>query len=337
MDETTNQVAQPTLRSLAESRDFSIGAAVAAAPLRDEPAYASTIAREFNMLTPENALKFGPLSPSRGVYDFDAADAIVEFARSHSMKVRGHTLVWHMMLPAWLTEGTFAPGELRTILHDHIFTVAGRYRGQIAAWDVVNEAIADDGSLRDSIWLRAIGPEYIALAFQWAHEADPGARLFYNDYGGEGLGTKSDAIYRLVQDLLQRGLPVHGVGLQMHIGLQLGPQPQELAENMRRLGALGLQIQITELDVKIQDGSGSLEKRFAKQAQIYGDLMTIALSEPNCSAYVLWGFTDRHSWIPHFTGHPDAALIFDAAYHPKPAYFAIKDALARSSEVHRGT
>ena len=208
-----------SLRDLAPRRGLAIGAAVDVSALRSDPVYAQILAQEFNMLTAENALKFGPLRPSRDSYDFSAADILVQFAQDHDMQVRGHTLVWHNQLPDWLTQGTFSREELSAILKEHILTVVGRYRGKIAAWDVVNEAVGDNGQMRDTFWLRGIGPEYLDLAFQWAHEADPQAKLFYNDYNGEGLGSKSDAIYRLLKELLQRRVPVDGVGLQMHLTL----------------------------------------------------------------------------------------------------------------------
>ena len=174
----------PSLRSLAQARGIAIGAAVGPQYLRDEPAYAETLGREFSMLTPENAMKFGLVHPDRDRYDFTDADYIVDFAEAHGMQVRGHNLVWHFQLPTWLTEGTWTRDELIAILHEHITTVVGHYRGRVAAWDVVNEAVGDDGSLRDTIWLRGIGPEYVDMAFRWAHEADPDALLFYNDYAG---------------------------------------------------------------------------------------------------------------------------------------------------------
>jgi len=316
----------PSLRSLAQARGIRIGAAVAPEPLLGETLYAETLGREFNILTTESAMKFEPVHPSRDHYTFCYADAIVAFAKASDMQVRGHTLVWHHQLPGWLTEGNFTRDELEMILQEHIFTVVGRFRGQVTYWDVVNEAVADDGSLRDTIWLRGIGPEYIDLAFRWAHEADPQARLFYNDYGGEGLGPKSDAIYSLVQGLLQRGVPIHGVGLQMHISLGSSPKPQDVVENMNRLGALGLEVHITELDVRIE--GPVTEEKLAAQASIYCDLLEVCLSAQNCKAFVLWGFTDRHSWIPQFFPGSGAALIFDESYHPKPAYNALIDVLS---------
>lgn len=323
---TPTPTATPSLRSLAQARGVLVGAAVAVEPLLGEPLYAETLAREFSVLTPENAMKFEPVHPGPDRYDFSAADAIVNFAEEHGSQVRGHTLVWHSQLPGWLTEGNWTRDELIQILQDHITTVVGRYRGRVAAWDVVNEAVADDGALRETIWLRGIGPEYLDLAFQWAHEADPDALLFYNDYGGEGLGRKSDAIYALVRDLQQRGVPIHGVGLQMHVGLNQFPAPQDVAANVDRLSTLGLQVHITELDVRVEDPA--TEEALAEQARVYRDMLDVCLSAQNCKAFVLWGFTDRHSWIPYFFAGYDAALIFDQSYRPKPAYDALLDVLA---------
>ena len=192
----------------------------------------------------------------------------------------------------------------------------------------MNEAVGDNSALRDSIWLRGIGPQYIDMAFQWAHEANPQARLFYNDYGGEGLGRKSDAIYALVKGMLQRGVPLDGVGLQMHISLDRYPNPQDVLANMRRLAALGLEVQITEMDVKTQDDARPMQAKLAAEAQLYGAMLHTCLSVTSCTAFVMWGFTDAHSWIPAYTGHADYPLIFDTQYRPKPAYFALKNVLS---------
>lgn len=309
------------LRAFAEFRGIHIGAAVAVQPLCSEPMYAQTLGREFNMLTPENAMKFETLRMTRENFDFRNADRIVNFAEANGMQVRGHTLVWHNQLPRWLTEGKFSQAELVAILREHILTVVGRYKGRVAVWDVVNEAISDDGFPRDTIWLRGIGSKYIDLAFQWAHEADPGAQLFYNDNGGEGLNRKSDAIYGLVRDLQKRGIPIHGVGLQMHIAPESSPTGQEVAANMNRLASLGLKVHITEMDVMMK--RNVTERDLAEQAGIYRGMLGACLSTPNCTAFVMWGFTDRHSWIPQFFPGFDSALIFDASYHPKPAYHAL--------------
>jgi endo-1,4-beta-xylanase len=326
--QVTPQIISPTLRSLAQLRHLYIGTTVDVKALRDEAAYSATLAREFDMVTPEVSMKFSETEPQRDVYTFAKADYIVAFAQAHQMQVRGHNLVWHTDLPAWLTDGNFTRAELITILRDHILTEVTRYREQVNIWDVVNEAVGDDGALRDSIWLRGIGPEYIDMAFQWAHEANPQARLFYNDYGGEGLGRKSDAIYTLVKGMLQRGVPLDGVGLQMHISLDSYPNARDVLANMRRLAALGLEVQITEMDVKTQDDARPMQAKLAAEAQLYGEMLHTCLSVTVCTAFVMWGFTDAHSWIPVFTGHPDYPLIFDAGYRPKPAYFALVNVLS---------
>ncbi len=325
----TSHIAPSTLRSLAQARHFYIGSTVNVDALRNEPVYSATLAREFNMVTPEVSMKFSETEPRPGVYTFAKADSIVSFAQAHQMQVRGHNLVWYTDLPAWLTGGAFTRDQLITILRDHIITEVTRYRGQVNIWDVVNEAVGDNGGLRDSIWLRGIGPQYIDMAFQWAHQANPQARLFYNDYGGEGLGLKSDAIYALVKGMLQRGVPIDGVGLQMHISLDRYPNPQDVLANMQRLTALGLEVQITEMDVKTQDDARPLPAKLDAEAQLYGEMLYTCLSVRRCTAFVMWGFTDAHSWIPAYTGHPDYPLIFDAQYRPKPAYFALQQALLR--------
>lgn len=314
-----------SLRSFAQVHGIQIGAAVAFEPLVSDVLYAETLAREFSMLTTEDAMKFEPLHPGRDRYEFSYADTVVDFAEAHGLQVRGHTLVWHHTLPRWLIEGNWARHELIEILQEHIMTVVGRYRGRVVVWDVVNEAVADDGSLRDTIWLQGIGPEYIDMAFHWAHEADPDALLFYNDYGGEAKGQKSDAIYALVRDLLQRGVPIDGVGLQMHVRLDRSPKPQGVAANMKRLSALGLEVHITEMDVRIKDPA--TEEELAEQARVYSDMLKVCLSAENCKAFVLWGFADRYSWIPQFLPGWGSALIFDESYCPKPAYNALIDVL----------
>lgn len=316
-----------TLRALARGRGIGIGAAVSMPALRKDATYREVLAREFNWVTPENVMKFEPLHPERDRYDFNAADTLVEFAQEHEMQVRGHVLVWHRQLPDWLTQGEWTRDELKDILHQHIDTVVSHYRGQIAAWDVVNEAVAGKDSLRTTFWQQGIGSEYVELAFRWAHAADPDARLFYNDYGGEGLGEKSDAIYQFVKELRSRGVPIHGVGFQMHKTIENPPDPAAIAANMKRLGELGLEVPITEMDVQIQQGTGTREERLAAQAQVYREMLGVCLKAPNCTAFVTWGFSDRYSWIPHFTGNPDSPLPFDENYRPKPAYEAMTEVL----------
>ena len=310
------------LRDLADARGLLVGVAVNEAPLREDPAYRDLLAREFNVVTPENAMKFGRLSHERGHYHFEDADAIVGFAESHGMRVRGHTLVWHMLQPEWLTEGAFSRQEWLDILREHIFTVMTRYRGRVFAWDVVNEALAEDGSLRDTIWLRGAGEEYLEQAFRWAHEADPAALLFYNDYCADDLSPKSDSVYRLLRRLLERDVPIHGVGLQMHLELEKPPRPKQIGKNIARLSALGLQVHVTEMDVRMK--TPATPAKLVSQARIYRRVLRACLRRGECQACVFWGLGDGHSWIPEFFPGEGAALLFDDLSRPKPACRAVQ-------------
>lgn len=327
----STQLANNNLRALAKQRGISIGTAVQMQLLASDQSYQDILVRHFSKLTPEYEMKFGPLHPERDRFDFTAPDGIVVFAKEHDQEVRGHTLVWHESLPNWLTDGKWTRDELIAIMRQHIDTVVGHYRGQLAVWDVVNEAVAEDGnSLRNTVWLQKIGKEYIEMAFRFAHEVDPKARLFYNDYGGEELGKKSDTIYELVKDLRQRNVPIDGVGLQMHVSIKNPPNPEKVAANIKRLNQLGMEVHVTEMDVKISDGIGTLSERLAAQAAVYRNMMQVCLSAQNCKGFSVWGVNDRYSWIPRFLNKPDAPLLFDESSRPKPAYEALLEVLKKS-------
>lgn len=320
---------QPPLKILARKRGIEIGTAVVFGPIRNDPMYRKTLVEEFDILMPENGMKFENLQPQRGRYDFTLADEFVKFAQENGLEVLGHTLLWERGLPSWLRGGNFSRDELIEILRDHIQTVAGHYQGQIEAWDTVNESLGSDGSLKDTIWLHGIGPEYIDLAFKWAHEADPHAKLYYNEYATYNFNSiKTQRLYQLIKGLKERGVPIDGVGLQMHIGLP-GPDPAEVAEVLQKLGELGLEVQLSEVDVGIRDGKGTREERLAKQAEVYRGMLAACLSVPNCQRFVTWGFTDRYSWAKYQTQDFEAPLIFDDAYRPKPAYYALVEELAQ--------
>jgi endo-1,4-beta-xylanase len=315
-----------TLRDAADARGLRIGAAVNMSPFRNEAAYTQTLGREFNMLVAENAMKFDAMHPAQNTYNFTDADALVAYAEANNMTVRGHTLVWHSQIPGWLTGGNFTRDQVIAIMRDHIMTVVGRYRGRILAWDVVNEAVSDNnGQMRtDSFWHQRIGPEYIAMAFQFAREADPNAILYYNDYSAEGSGAKSDAVFNLVSGLVSQGVPIDGVGWQMH---QINPFRIQQAHrtNAQRLGSLGLEVSITEMDVRISLPTTAQE--LSEQALAYRDLVEFCLAQPNVKTLVTWGFTDKYSWIPGFFSGFGDALIFDMNYQPKPAYTSMLSAL----------
>jgi endo-1,4-beta-xylanase len=309
-----------TLKTAASDRGKLVGTAVQTSLLGGAQ-YGTIAAREFNYLTAEYEMKWNIIEPSPGSANFGAGDAIVGYAASNGMRVKGHALIWHGAMPSWL--GALPAAELQTAFERHIREVAGHYRGRVHAWDVVNEAVADSGtSLRDTLFRQKLGDRYIADAFRLARAADPEALLFYNDYGGEGLNAKADRIYALLQDLLSEGVPIDGVGLQMHISATSRPSAASIAENMHRLGALGLVVHISEMDVRINNATGTDQARLEAQRAAYRDVVGVCMTEPRCEAVTFWGFTDAHTWL---TG--DRPLLFDAQYQPKPAFFGVIDAL----------
>jgi endo-1,4-beta-xylanase len=313
---------QLPLRQLAAKHNFGIGTAVAMKPLQNNPTYRRILTEEFNLLTPENAMKFGVVHPERDRYAFKEADAMVQLAQAHNMEIHGQPLLWYKNLPSWLTRSTWTQAELKNILETHIKTLMGRYRGKVPVWHVVNEAMHDkSGELRESFWLEGLGSDYIELAFRLAHAADPTAKLIYNDYGGEELDRKSNAIYHLVKTLKQKGVPIHGVGFQMHKIASNPPNPAAVAENIRRLGALGLDVYITEMDVQIH--GNPTPPKLEAQSRVYRQMLEVCLKAPNCKGLMVWGLADHFSWIPYHYKRPDAPLLFDTAYKPKPAYEAI--------------
>ena len=325
-----------TLRQAADQAGILIGAAARPSQF-SEAAYSETLAREFNMVEPEDAMKWWVVRRNQDSFDFSQGDAVVRFAQAHSMKVRGHCLVWDHNNPEWLAQGHFTPDQLSQLLHDHISAVMKHYAGQVFAWDVVNEAMDEKGRYKDSPWYNqpgigfsGKGSAYVEQAFRWAREADPHALLFYNEAEGEGMNRKSDAIYAMVKDFKQRGVPIDGVGLQLHIS-QLDVDTTAVGANIARLTALGLQVHITELDVSLpvdSAGHASMED-LQRQAEVYAAVARACLQNRGCTAIQTWGFTDKYSWIgSHSHGSRGAALPFDRSYQLKPAYQALLRLLA---------
>ena len=326
-----------TLRQAAETRQITIGTAAASRYLA-EAEYSTILGSEFSQLQAENEMKFGAIHPRPDTdpnpYDFKGGDALVAFAQSHNMVVRGHTLVWHNQVPDWVKKGSYSAPQLAYILHGHIKTVMTRYASKVYAWDVVNEAFNDDGTMRHTIWYdqpglgAGAGTKYIEQGLRWAHEADPGAKLFYNDYDAEEMNKKSDAIYAMARDFKARGVPLDGVGFQAHVTLKFD-DPAKLAsfpKNLDRFAKLGLELHITELDVRLDDSSPA---SFTAQGKLYGEITTLCVQQPACKLLQTWGFTDKHSWIPGFYKGQGWALLWDDKYQKKPAYAAVHDALTK--------
>lgn len=351
-----------TLRDLAKHRRLVLGAAMPVSCLREDAdggRYTATAAANFNLLELENELKPPSIWTGPHQYRFSDVDFVLGepgkkgWAQHNGFKFRGHVLVYARddgyTLPEWLrTSGeSMSKEDAKQALHDYIRAVAGRYRGKVAMWDVINEAIDDrpNGNpfnLRSSFWFRKLGPEFMLLAFKWAHEADPKAQLYYNDYAVEAGGKKAEHMLGLAKWLKEQGAPITGLGLQYHIDCRTTVTPGDghykLIDDIK---SLGLAYMITELDVAVptkplpasDPNRGFVAQNPAdldRQAEVYASVFRMALTSKNCHGVQLWGFTDRHSWIPGFSrGRDGAALIFDADYRPKPAYAAIAEVLRK--------
>jgi len=321
-------------------KHFPVGVAVRPGDLR-KPEESALILREFNSITAENAMKMGPIHPQENRYFWRDADSIVNFALRNKIKVRGHTLCWHTQTPNWLFVDSAGNNVSKVILlqrlKSHIQTVVSRYKGKIYAWDVVNEAVADGPEfLRKSKWTEIIGEEFIEKAFEYAHEADPEAILFYNDYNTE-IAAKRDKIYRLLKGLKDKGIPVHGVGLQAHWSVS-SPTREELEKSIEMFSSLGLQIQFTELDVSVyagRQGGQIIQGQQQQQSGVFTPEMEQQQLEKykmvfevfrkhskNITGVTFWNLSDRYSWLDG-RGRKNFPLLFDQAYKPKKAYWEV--------------
>jgi endo-1,4-beta-xylanase len=323
-----------TLKEAAACSGRLIGVALSQRHLSDTDYV--TAAREFNYVTAENEMKWSLTQPERGRFTYERGDEIVDFAVQNQMKVKGHTLVWYNQLPGWVDAIT-SVDELRSVMVDHITQVMTHYKGKLIAWDVVNEAWVDWGTeLRDNVFLRVLGPGYIDEAFQAARAADPDAILYYNDYGTEGLSAKANSVYEMVRSMKERGIPIDGVGMQMHTrNGNAYPSVAEFSENIRRIAALGLEVVISEIDV-VTCGAEPLADRLAGQRTRYHDLVWACLEHPACKAVTVWGVSDRYSWLNYAGdevtgcsgGEAPRGLLWDDAQLKKPAYSGVLDALS---------
>jgi len=322
------------------------GCAVNMNALAADAAYAALVREQCRIVVAENAMKWGSLRPSAEGFRFDEADALVAFAEANWMKIRGHNLVWHQSNPKWL-DATATKENARELLVTHIETVAGRYAGRMHSWDVVNEAIrVEDGradGLRNSLWLRLIGEDYIELAFQTAREADPQALLTYNEYGIEeetrAGEQKREAVIEMLRRMVARRVPVDAVGVQSHIAAAATASGSQTADSqyaaglMRFIAAareLGLQVFITEMDVNDRALAAEIAGRDAAVAAAYKQYLELALGDPAVKAVLTWGITDRYTWLGHEEGRadgkPERPLLFDAAGKAKASFYAVRDA-----------
>jgi endo-1,4-beta-xylanase len=310
-----------------------------------DKAAADIIAAEFNQISPENVLKFQPTEPAADRYTFDAADRYVQFGVDHQMQIVGHNLVWHQQTGAWVFQGADGkPADRDTLLarmRDHIHTVVGRYKGRIHGWDVVNEAIDEDGTMRKSPWQAGIGDDYVAQAFAFAHEADPGAELYYNDFNLEKPAKRAGVI-KLVKDLRARGLRIDGIGNQAHWRLDT-PSTGEIEEALADLHSTGLSVMYSELDINLlppaaRDADPALANPYANGlpgdlqqalAARYAGIFGVVVRHHDWIPRVtFWGLSDGDSWLNR--GRMNYPLLWDRQRQPKPAYQAVVDVLRRS-------
>jgi endo-1,4-beta-xylanase len=289
----------------------------------------SAAAREFNYVTCENEMKWEQIEPQKGQFSWSAADQVVSFATSNGMKVKGHTLVWYNQLPQWV-QSLGSAADVRSAMLSHIKGVMQHYKGKVSTWDVVNEAVSIEGtSYRDCPFYKYLGEGYIDEAFKAARDVDPDVKLYYNDYDDEGLNAKSDFVYKLVKGLVDRGVPIDGVGFQMHYG-----KPNDaftladLKTNLQRYIDLGLDVLYSEMDV--HRCSGMTE---ADQVALYHDLIATCVAEQHCIAATFWGITDKYSWLNSYSplgcsgSTKPLGDLWDDNFKKKPAYTGVLNAL----------
>jgi endo-1,4-beta-xylanase len=328
------------LRSLVS---FPVGVAVPAGAARNSllgsPERQALVQRHFNSLTAENIMKMAYLQPEPGRFRFEQADALIAWAKANGLIVHGHTLLWHNQAPRWMNEFKGSRDQFIAMMNAHVTAVARHFAGKLVSWDVVNEAFTDGKptAYRDSIWFRNIGPEYIEMAFRTARAADAKADLYYNDYDVEGaIGPeKLERILVMADDFKARGVPLDGIGFQMHIDTDK-PGAAQIREACAKVVRRGLKVRISELDISVNQSKqyqqfspelAQLQRlRYQESAQAYLD----AVPPPLRGGITLWGLTDGDSWIPGFKKRPDWPLLFDAQFKPKPALAGFAQGLRSS-------
>jgi endo-1,4-beta-xylanase len=319
---TTSAQAASTLAQLAEAQGRYFGSATDNPELSDAAYVAILTGGEFDQTTPGNSMKWDTVEPTQGQFSYTKGDAVVTLAQQHNMKVRGHNLVWHNQLPGWVS--SLPTTQVQAAMENHITNEATHYRGKVFAWDVVNEPFNDDGTYRTDPFYNAMGVGYIADALRTAHAADPGAKLYINDYNIDGTGAKADAMYNLVSSLKSQGVPLDGVGIQGHLATQYG-FPTNMQQNFQRFATLGLDVAVTELDVRMPLPETAAQD--TTQATYYTNVVKACLAVSRCVGITIWDYTDKYSWVPSTFPGQGAPLPWDTNLAKKPLYNTIAAAL----------
>lgn len=321
-----------TLRQLAEQNGIFVGTAINSGHVSKDVDYAKLAANEFNQITAEYEMKWRALSIKKGEYNFSLADKIMAFAKANNMAIRGHALVWSKSTPEWVNQ-TEDKNELSKYVVAHIEKVAGRYGDDIFAWDVVNEPFTHKGELEVNHFSKTLGKNYIEDALRVTHHVCPKSKLFINEWGADDINAKSDALYAFAKDLLEKKVPLDGIGFQMHMSLgkidwmQSVPDYKSVYKNLKRFSDLGLEVHITEMDVLMETIDGSREEKLKKQAEVYKNILETALEISNFKAFTVWGVNDKYSWLGPNSKENDAPVLFDVDNKPKPSYFAVQEVL----------
>lgn len=336
---------QPTENpsGLKKSASFPVGTAIRANQIINDSTMQAIVAKDFNSITMENSMKMYAVSHSEDEYSWDHVDEVVNYAQQNNLRLHGHAFIWHSGTPRWIHEMEPDSGQLDQIMEEYILTYGSRYKGKVAGWDVVNEALLDStGEFRKSIWYETMGEGYIARAFELAHKADPEAVLFYNDFNIERDTVKLNAMLRMVNNLKDQDIPISGIGFQMHIRMDTDEETIEYA--LKKAAETGLQIHLSEIDIifnKHNDTPGGgiqihdelTEEMLQAQADKYQWLAEAYIRNvPAEQRYgmTVWGFTDKYSWIPGFFDLKDWPCIYDANLEPKPAYHGFMKGLGMS-------
>lgn len=336
----TTSLPQPSLKQLASEKNVALGNFAILNHIYEKP-YANILTTQFDFVLADNTPNWyftdGGLRPSRTTYNFKQMDEVMRFAKENNMPVQAHHYVWgeQKWLPVWLTKEKYSKQELLDILHDHITTVGNHYKGQVKEWTVVNEAFTRQQHLFDlhDWWADNIGDQsYIDQSFIWARQADPQSKLILNDFNNESINDTSNIMYDYVKGAINRGVPIDGIGMQMHLDGGHPPTKDEVISNMKRFAALGLNIYVTEFDVNMNDVKANASDKNEIEGNIYYEMMRACIESKVCHSFAYLGITDKETWYKHIGLKDSRPLMFDQNYRPKPAFYSTRTALEQKEK-----